>query len=159
MVNGIVGSPLWSYRLGLLNGWMPIDPRTSVGTCAVLGYPASFSGTYEPWQTGGVGAGATAAAVADTYPWPPIAISNGAAPALLPSYTPTAPIPTLPPITFTPAPTPTADVGDGWFNAADTTGAMTEIAGCVYPDAWNAIDAAIPPLCGVAAAKAAAPTH
>ncbi|TFK68459.1 glycoside hydrolase [Pluteus cervinus] len=146
---GIVESPLWSYQLGLQGGWMPTDPRTSVGTCASLGVSGPiFDGQYESWQTGGAGAGQLAAAATDSFPWPPPSISNAGAPSLLPSYTPTAPIPTLPPISLTPTPKPTVNVGDGWFNAQDTAGAMTTIEGCTYPDAWGALNAAIPPVCG-----------
>ncbi|KAG5653125.1 hypothetical protein H0H81_002192 [Sphagnurus paluster] len=146
---GIVESPLWSYQLGLQNGWMPTDPRTSIGTCAALGVSGPiFDGTFLPWQTGGVGAGTIAPSATMQYPWPPATISNvdGAA-SLLPTYTPTASIVSLPPPTLSPTPTKKVDVGSGWFNSQDTALAPTPIAGCTYPDPWNAINAAVPPLC------------
>ncbi|CAL1711948.1 unnamed protein product [Somion occarium] len=58
---GIVQSPLWSYQLGLENGWMPTDPREAIGKCASLGVQGNpFAGTFESWQTGGAGAGTIA---------------------------------------------------------------------------------------------------
>jgi hypothetical protein len=36
-LDGIVRSPLWSYQLGFLNGWMLTDLRGCVGVCAALG--------------------------------------------------------------------------------------------------------------------------
>ena len=33
---------------------------------------------------------------------------------------------------------------DGWFNDADTAGNYVTVAGCTYPMAWDAVDAAIP---------------
>lgn len=146
---GIVESPLWSYQLGLQNGWMPTDPRMSIGTCAALGVSGPiFDGTFLPWQTGGAGAGTIAPSSTIQYPWPPPTISNvGVAASLLPTYTPTASIVSLPPPTLSPTPTKKVDVGSGWFNNQDTAPAPTSIAGCTYPDAWNAINAAVPPLC------------
>ncbi|KAF8641449.1 hypothetical protein AX16_009962 [Volvariella volvacea WC 439] len=145
---GRVQAPLWSYQLGLREGWMPTDPRTSIGVCASYGVSGSiFDGEFQPWQTGGVGAGTIAAASTAAFPWPPPSIANAGPATLLPSYTPTGVVQTLPPITFAVTPTPSVDVGDGWFNDADTAGAPTPIAGCTYPDQWDAVDAAIPPLC------------
>jgi len=99
---GTVGSPLWSYKLGLQLGYMPTDPRASVGVCAALGDSGTpFDGTYLPWQTGGTGAGAVAATAA----WPPASISGaGGAVALLPTYTPTGVVETLPPTSLTSTP-------------------------------------------------------
>ena len=50
---------MWSYKLGLENGWMPLDPRDAVGTCDTLGvqFNQPFPGDYPSWQTGGSGAG------------------------------------------------------------------------------------------------------
>ena len=42
-VTGTVQAPLWSYKLGLENGWMPKDPREAVGKCAVVRYWESWS--------------------------------------------------------------------------------------------------------------------
>ena len=73
---GKVQSPLWSYQLGLENGrshsslrllryqssrsgWMPTDPREAIGTCDQLGiqFNLPFTTSFQPWQTGGAGAG------------------------------------------------------------------------------------------------------
>ncbi|KAF8991502.1 glycoside hydrolase superfamily [Cyathus striatus] len=146
---GLVESPLWSYQLGLQQGWMPTDPRTSVGTCAALGAGGpQFDGTFQPWQTGGTGAGAVEPTETQQWPWPPAQISHADDPvSQLPSYTPTAPVATLPPPALTPTPTKSIDVGNGWFDSQDTAPAPTTIQGCTYPDPWNAIDADVPPLC------------
>ncbi|KAI0359285.1 glycoside hydrolase [Trametes cingulata] len=142
-----VRAPLWSYQLGLQNGWMPTDPRVASGKCEHLGAQmAPFDGTFQAWQLGGAGAGTIAAGATADLAWPP-QLSNvpAADMAQLPQYTPTGTIATLPPPTFsTPGVTVTAAVGNGWFNAQDTTPAATPIAGCAYPDAWDAVGAAIP---------------
>lgn len=148
-----VEAPLWSYQLGLEGGWIPTDPRTAEGKCAAIGVDGfKFNGTYQPWQTGGVGAGTIAATSTQQFPWPPLSINNvdsaTATPAsLLPTYTQTGPVPTLPPPTLTPSPTPSVDVGNGWFDAQDTSSDYTTKAGCTYPDAWDAVTATIPPPC------------
>ncbi|KAG6811733.1 hypothetical protein H0H92_006085 [Tricholoma furcatifolium] len=146
---GIVESPLWSYQLGLENGWMPTDPRTALGTCDSLGVSGPiFDGTFQPWQTGGAGAGTIAASSTSSYPWPPATISNaGAAASLLPTYTPTGTVATLAPPTLTASVTASINLGNGWYDAQDTVLAPTAIAGCTYPDAWDAVDVTVPPLC------------
>ncbi|KAJ6467760.1 glycoside hydrolase family 5 protein [Mycena sanguinolenta] len=151
--NGVIGSPLWSYQLGLQNGWIPTDPRTALGTCAELGVSGpQFVGTFSSWQTGGAGAGTIApSAIAQFGVWPPATISNVAAAAsLLPTYTPTGSVSTL--VYTTPAPstaraTASVSAGDGWFDTGDTALAMTTVAGCTYPDAWGAVSTAVPPVC------------
>ena len=70
---------------------------------------------------------------------------------MLPTYTPTGTVATLPPPTLTASATKSVNVGNGWFDAQDTASAPTEIAGCNYPNAWDPVDAAVPPSCGVAA--------
>jgi len=138
--SGEVESPLWSYSLGLTNGWIPKDPRTASGKCKALGVgDPVFSGTYSSWQTGGAGAGLLASAA---YPWPPATLSGlgGAAYAALPTYTPTGVVTTLPP----PQITATVSQGNGWFNAKDTAGAMVTVAGCPYPNAWDSAAAVAP---------------
>ena len=53
-----VRAPLWSYSLGLAQGWMPADPRTASGKCQSLdANMAPFDGAFESWMTGGAGAG------------------------------------------------------------------------------------------------------
>nr|ADX07338.1 putative ectomycorrhiza-upregulated exo-beta-1,3-glucanase GH5 [Flammulina velutipes] len=144
-LDGTVGSPLWSYKLGLENGWILKDPREAAGKCAGL---VSFDGEYESWMTGGAGAGTITGSF---DPYPPATISGAPAlPTELPVYTATGTINTLP------GPSVTGTTVDGWFNDDDTVLAPTAIAGCVYPDAWDAIDAAVPTGCGGAAAVAAA---
>ena len=56
-VSNIVESPLWSYKLGFENGWIPADPREAAGMCASLGVSRPWDQKFESWQTGGVGAG------------------------------------------------------------------------------------------------------
>lgn len=136
---------------------MPTDPREAAGVC---GNSSPWQPPLQPWQTGGAGAGNIPATATSAYAWPPPSISNGGPVTLLPSYTPTGPIPTLPPPTLTPASgstaTPTADVGSGWNNAADTAGLAVEIPGCTYLDPWVTPDTAPPsPLCAGGAAGAA----
>ncbi|TDL22966.1 glycoside hydrolase [Rickenella mellea] len=153
-----VQSPLWSYKLGLENGWMPTDPRAALGTCQGLGAGGGtpFNGQYESWQTGGAGAGSIAAASTAQFPWPPTSIAGAGDPATLPTYTPTGTVSTLPPPTVT-APATAAAI-NGWFDAQDTALAYTTVAGCKYPDAWNALDVAVPPVCtGTGAKRAALP--
>lgn len=118
---------------------MPTDPRRALGTCAV-GAP-SFTGRYEPWMTGGAGAGT----LASTYGWPPATLNpDGVAAGGLPVYTATGAISTLPVPTFTnSAGTPIVS-GNGWFDSTDTVPAPTPIAGCTYPNPWDALTAPIP---------------
>ncbi|KII95444.1 glycoside hydrolase family 5 protein [Plicaturopsis crispa FD-325 SS-3] len=153
--SNIVESPLWSYQLGLENGWMPTDPRVSIGKCGALGVTGpQFNGTYDSWQTGGVGAGTIAASATAAFPYPPASLSGvdgGVAATALPSYASTGSVVTLPPPTLTVA----ASTGDGWFDTADTAGGVTVVAGCTYPDAWSAVGIPVPTVCGGGAAAAA----
>ncbi|KAJ7877774.1 glycoside hydrolase family 5 protein [Mycena leptocephala] len=153
--NGIVSSPLWSYQLGLAGGWMPTDPRAAHGKCGAIGIKAAqFDGTFSAWQTGGAGAGTIAQAATEEFGvWPPATLSNVDAGALtlMPTYTATGSVPTLAYVTPTPsvtgsaaAVTPTASIGNGWFDAADTALVATPIAGCTYPAAWSALDLPAP---------------
>ncbi|KAF8589506.1 glycoside hydrolase family 5 protein [Ramaria rubella] len=142
-----VQAPLWSYQLGLQVGIIPTDPREAYGACDSLGVQADepFLGTYSSWQTGGSGAGTIQAAVSSQFGvWPPPTMA-GITPtnqvALLPTYTNTAPIETLPMPTYsftTNGKTSTISEGNGWVDNQDTLGGVTTVAGCTYPDAWNA---------------------
>lgn len=157
---GKVETPAWSYQLGLEQGWMPTDPREAAGAC---GNSSPWQPPLQAWQTGGAGAGNIPATVTSAYAWPPATISNAGAVNLLPSYTPTGPIPTLPAPTLTPpsgsAATPTVDVGSGWNNPSDNVGVAAEIPGCSYLDPWVSPAAAAPgPCSGGGAAGAAQPS-
>jgi hypothetical protein len=148
---GKVESPLWSYQLGLENGWIPTDPRNAVGQCAGLGNAGSpFGGSYSAWATGGAGAGTIAPSfLASFSQWPPATLANANGPAsLLPSYTSTGSIITMPPPALTPTPTKSVSVGDGWFDAGDTAGGVTTVQGCSYPNAWSAVGVSVPSQCG-----------
>jgi len=123
-----------------------------------------FVGTYSSWQTGGAGAGSIAAATSEELPWPPTTIAHISTPgavSLLPTYTNTAPAETLTMaaiITVNGAQI-TASAGNGWENPNDTGGGPTAVAGCTYPDPWDALTAAMPtaPCPSVAAAAAVTP--
>ncbi|KAG6333841.1 hypothetical protein ID866_5246 [Astraeus odoratus] len=145
-----VEAPLWSYQLGLQQGWIAKDPRTATGTCAALDVPESpFDGTYLSWQTGGAGAGTIVPSSVSSYSqYPPTSISGltaGANQAHLPTYTPTgSPVPTLPPPTFSPQPPSSVTIGNGWYDSNDQALSPTEVAGCSYPDAWDAVSSPVP---------------
>ncbi len=144
--SGSVQAPLWSYQLGLEGGWILKDPRQAAGKCGDI---PVFDGNYEPYMTGGPGAGTITAAAAGT-PFPPAQIGGVDVPAdQLPQYTSTGTVNTLP------GPTETgATRVSGWYDAQDTGLAPTTIPGCAYPDPWDANDAAIPTGCGANAAPA-----
>ncbi|KAH9833448.1 glycoside hydrolase superfamily [Rhodofomes roseus] len=144
--SGTVESPLWSYKLGLEQGWIPRDPREADGICESLGVaPNAWNQSYASYATGGAGANAVAASSAAAYGvWPPSSINNvpAASTGFLPQYTPTASVVSLPPAsTYTAA---TVGTGSGWADGGDRRSAPTAIAGCEYPDAWNAVNAAVP---------------
>ncbi|KAF8970877.1 glycoside hydrolase family 5 protein [Flammula alnicola] len=141
---GRVEAPLWSYQLGLENGWIPRDPRTGFGMCASLGSGTKpFDGTFQPWQTGTPSS--IPATSSSEFPWPPVTITSAEVPiSLMPTYTDTAPIITLPPETFTAAPSSITQNADGWFDTQDTKGGVTSVAGCPYPDEYNGIFSVVP---------------
>ncbi|KAJ7180343.1 glycoside hydrolase family 5 protein [Mycena crocata] len=141
---GEIGSPLWSYQLGLREGWIPRDPRTASGKCAALGLiPTPFDGTYSPWATGVTSSIPASSSMA--FPWPPAMISNAAVPVeLMPTYTSTGTVITMPPATFTAAPSSVTAPVNGWLNAQDTAGGVVTVAGCTYPDEYNGIFTVIP---------------
>ncbi|PPQ80107.1 hypothetical protein CVT25_001475 [Psilocybe cyanescens] len=152
--NGVVQSPLWSYQLGLAGGWIPTDPRTVIGTCGPSSGPV-FDGTFDPWMTGGAGAGNLDPTQSVQYPWPPAQLDDGNDPVQLPLYTSTGSIATLPMPTFTDNKGKTIDAtANGWFNANDNAPGPTPIPGCSYPDPWNAVNATIPTGCSGGASAA-----
>ena len=86
-----------------------------------------------------------AADVASYGKWPPTSIGEVGNAALLPTYTATGPVPTLPMPTLTVVAGATAtETGDGWFDAGDTASGIVTVAGCTYPDAWDAESAVVP---------------
>ncbi|KAF8171111.1 ectomycorrhiza-upregulated exo-beta-1,3-glucanase GH5 [Pholiota molesta] len=157
--NGVVAAPLWSYSLGLANGWMPPDPRSASGKCGPPSGPV-FDETFAPWMTGGAGAAGTLApALASQYPYPPADL-QGTPVAGLPLYTPTGAVATLPAPTLTDSGVKVVGVqGSGWFNANDKEAAPTPVAGCMYPDPWDAVGAAVPGGACSAGAGAAVPAE
>ncbi|PPQ84071.1 hypothetical protein CVT26_013152 [Gymnopilus dilepis] len=142
--SGVVEAPGWSYQLGLENGWIPKDPRTAHGMCGALGASLQpFNGTYQPWQTGTPSS--IPASSTSQFPWLPTTISAADVPvSLLPTYTDTAAIITLPPATFTKAPASVTKAADGWFNTQDTAGGITTVSGCPYPSEYAASFSVIP---------------
>ncbi|KIM27156.1 glycoside hydrolase family 5 protein [Serendipita vermifera MAFF 305830] len=149
---GKVEAPFWSYKLSIQEGWAVTDPRTSVGQCQRLGSVVNaFYTNGGALSSAQVGQGVTDAiggvASLGTHPWPPTEVGLFANAALLPTYTATGPIPTLPvpsQPSGTPAPTATTNYGSGWANPADTELMHVPINGCAYPNAWNATTADIP---------------
>jgi glucan 1,3-beta-glucosidase len=78
--------------------------------------------------------------------WPPTAL--GPSPtfqpdqiALFPTYTQTGTPVTLP----QPTQSSGVPVGNGWANSEDKTGAWVAVAGCPYPDAYNATASSLIP--------------
>jgi len=142
-VLGTSSCPMWDYRLGLQQGWIPKDPRVAVGYCAgVLGASQPFDGNYPATATGGAGAGTLDPVVSASNPFPPATVSPNFPGASLPTYTPTGAIHTLPGPTFTAA--PKVNVGSGWNNPADTALAYVPVSSCQYPNAWDAVTVALP---------------
>lgn len=149
--SGRVEAPLWSYKLGYDNDWIPKDPSKAIGHCASVGSPVdpaqAFNGQYPASATGGAGAPRTLdpAATATIRPWPPTALEGvPGANVVFPTYTATGPVPTLPGPTVTPAPTPPIN---GWAFPQDTASAFVPIQGCTYPDPWTGVNAPIPAQC------------
>jgi glucan 1,3-beta-glucosidase len=133
---------------------MPTDPREADGTC---GNTDPWNPPLQPWQTGGAGAGSIAESASVALAWPPVTISGGGEVTLLPTYTPTGAIPTLPAPSLTA--TASINVGDGWENPADTAGLMVAIPSCSYLNPWVGPAAPPSPLCsGGTTAHAAAAT-
>lgn len=73
--------------------------------------------------------------------WPPASLGTLAV-SDMPTFTPTGSVVTMSASRPTSFPqgyaTATPNVGDGWFNSADTAGWYTKIAGCDYPPAFSA---------------------
>jgi len=148
-VTNKIEAPFWSYQLGLHEGWIPQDPRSSIGACAEFGIGETVTRPTElkPSQVG-LAPNAQPTDL-NNYPWPPAALLDVPIATALPQYTPTGTIVTMPGPTFTdPAnPSKTIDAGSGWFNPQDTGGMYVPKSGCTYPDAWNANGLPIPAQC------------
>lgn len=119
------------------NGWIPKDPRSSEGVCNAAGYVSPFDGTYQPYQTGGKGAGTIAPTFTAAYgQWPPTSLNGVDNIRYAPTYTSSGAMPTLPPPVYTAKNGTQINGGDGWYDAADTAQAVVNITGCRYPDPW-----------------------
>ncbi|KAF8749964.1 Cellulase (glycosyl hydrolase family 5) [Rhizoctonia solani] len=134
----IVASPLWSYKHGLENGFMPKDPREAIGTC---GNASPWDGPLPASKTGGAGAGTIPNSYATARTWPPPSLSGIPNAVTLPTYTATGTLISLKPASFTGA--AGINGGNGWANSADQQGLYTPISGCPYPSSvWgDAVDA------------------
>ncbi|KAF8157928.1 glycoside hydrolase family 5 protein [Crassisporium funariophilum] len=150
-LGGTSSCPMWHYKLGLQQGWIPKDPREAIGHCAkILSSSQLFDGKYPSSATGGVSVPQLSPGTLDpvqsaSHTFPPPTISptfSGTQLALLPTYTPTGTLKTLFAPTFTAA--PSAVVGNGWNNPADNQPAYVPVAGCPYPNAWDAVSAPLP---------------
>ncbi|KZV88445.1 glycoside hydrolase [Exidia glandulosa HHB12029] len=138
---GVVKAPLWSYSLGLQEGWIPANPRDADGICVQMGADVTPQQPYAAWQTGGAGAGTL---LGPTAVWPPTSMPSVdvPGPTAWPVYTASAPVITMPGL---------ADGGaaDGWANAADTVPGVTTVSGCTYPDEYRPGDV-LPAVCAAA---------
>lgn len=138
-------SPVWSYSLGLAQGWIPSNPLSdSSGACQAQ---ASRLSTSVPTPTWGgafaasqTGAASTYSPNTASYPWPPQSLVSANTPvSLLPSYTATKPTSAVPVPTIQVTATVVGESNAvptfaGWFNSADNSPFYTAIGGCNYPD-------------------------
>ena len=103
--------------------------------------PQTWDGTYQSaWMTGG--SGASTPMGASNYPWPPSSIVGtgyGPTPLSLPTYTSTGSPIVLPGPTFTNSRGDQADLRPS-RTTLEPAPAPTTVAGCNYPDAWNAVE-------------------
>lgn len=153
--SNLTPNPMWSYELGLREGWIVPDARRSTGGCQLV---ASLQGTTAPtqtwantlsaWQTGGAGAGTIVSSqVANYSTWPPAGIrvtrtaTSSYSPSLMPQYTTTGKVVTLsatsPAASLFPSGDSSTAQGNGWANPSDTAGWWTSASGCSYPNPWG----------------------
>lgn len=133
-ITNSVEAPMWSYSLGLQQGWIPKDPRSSVGAC---GDSDPFDGTFPAYATGGKSAGTVTATFREEFSaWPPASLSGVDDIAYAPTYTATGAMPTLSAPVFTMLNGSTVSGGSGWFDSSDNSAAPVNITGCKYPDPW-----------------------
>lgn len=132
-------SPLWSYSLGLSEGFVPLDPREAPGTCNTLAEelgvkssrPYPWDGTLQPWQIGGPGAGKIAASQVTAWEdFPPTSLAGGLLVSTLSTYTATGP-PLILPIITSQSPSPLSLAVANWY---------APVADCKYEDPWDAVD-------------------
>lgn len=156
--SNLIPNPLWSYSLGLQEGWIRRDARASIGGCARAAAQQGTTPPLQPWsppfaenQIGGKGTTSVidAAQLAPYTVWPPAAITalQGANQMYdqvqnLPLYTATGTIkkltPDQPSFNLFPAAATATAAGDGWYNKNDQSGWWVGVDGCQYPDPWNA---------------------
>lgn len=146
-------NPMWNYKLGLQQGWMPTNINDAVsGVCqsaastlTSITAPSttSWSSSFQPWQTG---AAANYNVVLGNHTWPPATLetTSGMGTAMmtdpvsnLPSYTATGSILTAPSPTYSASvqgeATPT--IG-GWFNPNDQAPMFVSVQGCPSLDPY-----------------------
>jgi glucan 1,3-beta-glucosidase len=163
-LNGTIMAPLWSYQLGLEQGWMPQDPRASEGMCDRAGAGSSkkvvfdtFDGKYKPSQTGEGDGKVAETARAAFGQWPPISLKGQPTPTAvggdpgapwraMPTYTQTGTMSALG-LTYPPASsTSSAKVTNS--GAKTGTGEVrprfTPVKDCLYPDPYMVTDAGAP---------------
>jgi len=134
--DGTIPNPMWSYQLGLQQGYIPANPLTATAGCAAA--PAPWSGALPATATGGSGAGAVAPADLASFPWPPVILSTGATAF---TYTATQAVFSLPASTPSPISGTTFNAGKGWANPSDTSLMYTPVAtGVAYVDAWGQVE-------------------
>ncbi|TFK32824.1 glycoside hydrolase superfamily [Crucibulum laeve] len=143
--SGRIETPLWSYQLGLRNGWIPTDPREAIGKCAALSAASvPFDGTFSGWQTGAP-TSSIAASSSSLFPWPPTTLSGISVPmSLVPTYTTTGSVTTMPVQTYSGAPASVTKSDDGWFDKQDTEGGVVTVSGCPYPSEYDGIFQVVP---------------
>nr|XP_031862199.1 uncharacterized protein CI109_002161 [Kwoniella shandongensis]KAA5529271.1 hypothetical protein CI109_002161 [Kwoniella shandongensis] len=149
-VMGYQPSPLWHYKLGWESGWIPRDPRAAGGHCGAIGVGGNqFAGKYPASATGSFSSPTPVIAadqLASHSVWPPTSLgpnfTDPAQIALFPTYTQTGTRVVLPTASH---PVNATNVGSGWANADDTTGAWVKVAGCDYPDGYDANAASLVP--------------
>ncbi len=158
-VLGYPTSPLWHYKLGWENGWIPADPRVAGGYCGrVAGVGGSqvghisflfpfglrhcliigtdlcqFNGSFPASATGAVATPTIAAGqISNHSVWPPTWIGPSFTAqqiALFPTLTRTGAAITMPTPTH---PVNATAVGSGWFDKSDTTPGFVTVAGCPH---------------------------
>jgi len=145
--NGKSLTPMWNYKLGLQEGWMPTDPYgvsrnagTSSAACAVNGSPlnGNWDGTFQDWMTGGADLYSTVDK--SQHPWPPATMrSTQVNSASLPVWTKTGSAIQLP--TFAPSGSiVTTSTPIATYNPNDLQPWYVEVQGCTYPPDVYAVE-------------------